>query len=162
MKYSIQSILYPSLNSNLDGISADIFFKGCKAPHCQGCHNDELKTFCEPDKSLDDIISALKMYNGQFQVVTLMGGEPLDQNLDSIKTLLIELRTQFPQVKLSVFTKYQLEQVDREILALLNYVKCGRYCQDLKTPFGSFLASQNQVMYHNPKGTWTPQWKYNK
>ena len=43
-KYDVSSILYPSFNSALDGMSTDIYFQGCKFS-CEGCHNPALKGF---------------------------------------------------------------------------------------------------------------------
>ncbi|MDV7400107.1 hypothetical protein RZS08_52310, partial [Arthrospira platensis SPKY1] len=55
--FSIKSAEYPSGNSNLDGISLDIFFYGCNRPegHCPGCYNRELWKFIQPNKSWEQL-----------------------------------------------------------------------------------------------------------
>lgn len=157
--HSIQSILYPSLNSNLDGISADIFFRGCRPPYCEGCHNLELQRFEKPNKSTEDIINSLKPYVDSLYVVTLMGGEPLDRSHKLLLELIVELKQQFSDIKVAVYTGYNLSQVPLEILEHIDYVKCGQYQGQNKTPFGSFLASKNQIMYQKSKDTWYIQWE---
>ncbi len=161
--YSVSSILFPSLNSNLDGISADIFLRGCKAPHCPGCHNTELQNFVENNKSLEDIISSLKPHSEGFSVITIMGGEPLDSNHDMLLKLLTNLRLEFPEKKLALYTGYGLSTViemSKDILEQLDYIKCGRYDETNRAPFGSFLATKNQIMYQKLRGCWSIQYQY--
>lgn len=160
-EYSIQSILYPSLNSNLDGISIDIFVKGCAGPYCKGCHNKELQEFTKPNVSIEQIIKAINLYKDNVSVVTIMGGEPLDMDESLLFKLVKTLKETFPNLSLSLFTRRDFEEIKINfsfLLIYLNYVKCGRYEEDNKSEFGSFLASKNQKMYKKTGNLWIVQY----
>lgn len=141
---SIASILFPSLNSSMAGISADIFFKGCKR-HCPGCHNLELQTFAEPNHSVEEILNLIEKH--EIKIITLMGGEPVDQPVDDILHLMKSIRDRFPSVKLSMYTGYELDEIDTRILDFLDDIKTGAYREDLRNKMGSFLASSNQKYF---------------
>lgn len=143
-KFSIQSIVFPSFNSNPDGISADLFFKGCKL-HCNGCHNKELQEFDSPNTSISDIISALE--TNKVKILTLMGGEPLDVDKVLLLELLDSLKGEFPALQLSLFTGHELKDVPIGLFSYLDYIKVGRYDNTKLNPHGSFLASSNQKFY---------------
>ena len=159
MLYSVSSILFPSLNSSLDGISIDIFFKGC-THHCPGCHNLELQEFSEPTTSVDSIIETLNCHKKKYSIITLMGGEPTDVPEKNLIFLIKTLREKFPDKKISMYTALSFDSVSTEILRLLDYVKCGFYNQQDKTPHGEFLASKNQIMYKKINEEWTIQYSY--
>lgn len=141
---SISSVLWPSMNSSLSGLSMDIFFKGCKR-HCPGCHNLELQTFAEPNHSVSEILSLIE--NTKTKVVTFMGGEPMDQPIESFLYLIETIRENFPEVRMSMYTGYELDEVDTRILDFLNDIKTGSYREDLRNKRGSFLASSNQKYF---------------
>lgn len=158
LSLSIKNILYPSLNSSLDGISIDIFFYGCTLK-CKNCHNYEIQRFVPPNKSFEDIKTAITPYCTRAKVITILGGEPLDQP----KTILVEfieyLKKEFPALKISLYTGYT--QVPPELLKSLDYVKLGNYRDDSRTPEGAFLASKNQVMLKRDLDLqFRTQWKY--
>lgn len=143
-RFSIQSIVFPSFNSNPDGISADLFFKGCKI-HCKGCHNKELQEFGQLNTSVNDILRAVQKNN--VQILTLMGGEPLDIDIIVLIDLLRLLKTNVPALKISLFTGYALSKLSISILQYLDYIKVGSYDETQLSPYGSFLASKNQKFY---------------
>ena len=160
MLFSVSSILFPSLNSNLDGISIDIFFRGCSRL-CPGCHNKELQEFVEPTVSEEHIVESLKQHRNKYSVITLMGGEPMDIHKEKLMLLLQILHREFPEKKLSIYTSVDFKNVDAEILQLLDYIKCGFYDETNRTPTGEFLASKNQIMYKKEEGKWNIQYSYN-
>ena len=160
MLFSVSSVLFPSFNSNLDGISIDIFFRGCSRL-CPGCHNKELQEFVEPTVSIECIKKSLNSYRDKYSVITLMGGEPMDVPKDRLLYLLKVLHTEFPEKKLSMYTSVDFKRVDVEILQLLDYIKCGFYDETSRTPTGEFLASKNQIMYKKKEGEWNIQYSYN-
>lgn len=141
---SISSILFPSLNSSLRGISADVFFKGCKR-HCPGCHNLELQTFAEPNHSVEEILGLIEEH--EIKIITFLGGEPVDQPIEDFLHLLKSIYEKFPEVKMSMYTGYELEEVDTRILDFLSDIKTGSYREDLRNKRGSFLASSNQKYF---------------
>lgn len=79
--------------SNWDGITATIFFSGCKF-HCPGCFNQEAWDFNygQPfDKKAEDLfISYAK--NPHVTGVCLLGGEVFQQDLDRILDLVIRIK----------------------------------------------------------------------
>lgn len=143
-RLSIQSVVYPSLNSNPDGISADLFFKGCTL-HCKGCHNLELQSFSAPNTSIHTVIKAINKNN--VKILTLMGGEPLDVNILLLHELLKILKKTFPYLKISLYTGHELSEVSPVLFGYLDYIKTGRYDCTQLNPKGSFLASKNQHFY---------------
>ena len=141
---SISTVLWPSMNSSLRGLSMDVFFRGCHR-HCYNCHNLELQTFAEPNHSVEEILELIEKHG--VGVVTLMGGEPVDQPVESILHLMESIRDRFPSVKLSMYTGYELDEVDTRILDFLDDIKTGSYREDLRNKMGSFLASSNQKYF---------------
>jgi hypothetical protein len=79
----------------------------------------------------------------------IFGGEPLDNDHDELLQLLFDLRGL--NKKIWLFTRYEFDELPKFILDLCDYVKCGRYLEDLKTDnnimFGIKLASSNQKIY---------------
>lgn len=142
--YSVQSLVYPSMNSNPDGISADLFFKGCSI-HCKGCHNIELQRFSKPNTSLQDIITAIEKHG--VKILTLMGGEPLDVHVVLLIKLMSVLKSKFPDLKIALYTGHSLEEICPAIFSYIDYLKVGRYDCECLNPQGSFLASSNQHFY---------------
>ena len=132
------------MNSSLSGLSMDVFFKGCKR-HCSGCHNPELQTFSEPNHSVEEILGLIE--NTRTNIVTFLGGEPVDQPIESFLHLLNSIRDKFPEVKMSMYTGYELSDIDTRILEYLSDIKTGSYREDLRNKMGSFLASSNQKYF---------------
>ena len=141
---SISSMLYPSLNSSLEGISSDIFFRGC-SHHCNGCHNTELQTFQEPNTSVQDVITAIR--DNDVHIVTLMGGEPTEVKKEVMIFFLNTLNQELPWIKINLYTGMELMELDTDILGYCSAVKTGWYDKDNLSPKGSFLASNNQKYY---------------
>ena len=144
---SVSSMLFPSLNSSLDGISIDIFLYGCKR-HCKNCHNKELQEFKAPNHSIADILAAIHR-NLQYNVavVTILGGEPLDTDNDILIDLILAIKNEFPKLKVAMFTGYEMSQIPLKVLKALDYVKTGEYDETKPSKFGSFLATTNQKMF---------------
>jgi organic radical activating enzyme len=161
--FSIKSAEYPSGNSNLDGISLDIFFYGCLRPegHCSGCHNEELWKFIQPNKSWEQLIKTINKAEKAY-VITLLGGDPIDSMGEYLtESLLVDIKLRTDK-KTCIYTYRDISDVPRGILEQLDYVKTGFYDETRKTPAGSFLASENQIMWKkNKEGGWFMQWVMN-
>lgn len=141
---SVSSMLYPSLSSSLEGISADLFFIGCKRL-CPGCHNSELQEFVPPNTSIAHVIETLK--NNKVRILTLMGGEPLDVDIEVMLFLLQELKTHLPDLRVNLYTGYELDEIDSRLLGFFGSIKTGMFDRtQLNTP-PSFLASKNQKYF---------------
>jgi anaerobic ribonucleoside-triphosphate reductase activating protein len=134
--------------------SFEVYVSGCKGnPHCSGCHNPELWDFKIGSIYNEKYFSYLKNRIKQFDIlvdnIMVMGGEPLDQDINSLIKFLKDLKTLNKQIWL--FTRFELEEIPEEVLSLCDYVKTGRYLKDLQTDdniqFGIELASSNQKIF---------------
>ena len=110
--------------SNWDGITATIFFSGCKF-HCPGCFNQEAWDFkCgEPfDKKAEDLfISYAK--NPHVTGVCLLGGEVFQQDLDRILDLVIRIKREVRK-PIHVWSGYTYEEImaDEKKMVILCHV----------------------------------------
>ena len=97
--------------SNWDGITATIFFSGCKF-HCPGCFNQEAWDFNhgQPfDKKAEDLfISYAK--NPHVTGVCLLGGEVFQQDLDRILDLVIRIKREVRK-PIHVWSGYTYEEI---------------------------------------------------
>lgn len=126
----------------------EIYLAGCKAPHCPGCHNPETWDFnagFPADLCMEAIERTLSQADDMIQNIWILGGEPLDQDLEDLERLLIALRKHGKPLWL--FTRRTYTAVPLCILRLVDYVKTGPYRADLpskKVCYGIKLASENQ------------------
>ena len=135
---------------NLNTKSLEIYLSGCLG-NCKGCHNPEMKSFTIGDKLTESVIESIKD-KASLRIVEnlmIMGGEPLDQKHYE----LIEFLNQIKKIKKPIwlFTRYDLEDIHKDVLKKLDYVKTGKYKKELKTDnniqYGIKLATSNQSIY---------------
>lgn len=134
----------------------EIYVSGCKAPHCEGCHNPESWRFDNGEiystlyflNNIKDHIED-EAYNSLIENIFILGGEPLDQNINDFSELLFDLS--HLNKNIWVFTKYNLNEIPQYVLNYADYIKCGRYKPELKVDdniqFGIKLATSNQKIY---------------
>lgn len=102
--------------ANGQGVRTVLWVSGCSL-HCPGCHNPESHNRCagkpfdeDAKKELFDALS--KPY---IQGLTLSGGHPLeDYNLKDIAKLINEIKIQFPDKDIWLYTGRILSWVDLE------------------------------------------------
>ena len=110
--------------SNWDGITATIFFSGCKF-HCPGCFNQEAWDFNhgQPfDKKAEDLfISYAK--NPHVTGVCLLGGEVFQQDLDRILDLVIRIKREVRK-PIHVWSGYTYEEImaDEKKMVILCHI----------------------------------------
>ena len=110
--------------SNWDGITATIFFSGCKF-HCPGCFNQEAWDFNhgQPfDKKPEDLfISYAK--NPHVTGVCLLGGEVFQQDLDRILDLVIRIKREVRK-PIHVWSGYTYEEImaDEKKMVILCHI----------------------------------------
>lgn len=134
--------------------SLDIYVSGCKSPHCDGCHNSELWDFdiggILNDNYIDDIIKKIKEFKTLIDNFFVYGGEPLDQNINTLVYFLKRIKEEC-DIKIYLFTKYDLKYIPDNIKEICDYLKCGPYLKDLKSDdyisHGIKLATTNQIIY---------------
>lgn len=110
--------------SNWEGITATIFFSGCKF-HCPGCFNQEAWDFNhgQPfDKKAEDLfISYAK--NPHVTGVCLLGGEVFQQDLDRILDLVIRIKREVRK-PIHVWSGYTYEELmaDEKKMVILCHI----------------------------------------
>lgn len=145
-----------STQYSLSTQSLDIYFRGCNPPHCKGCHNSEIQEFDGIDNYREKLIGIkekLKDFDLMIKNIFILGGEPLDQNINSLEEFLNSLSKYNKPIWL--FTKYNLLQVPSKIKKLCDYIKCGRFeinnTSDDNIQYDIKIASKNQKIYKREK-----------
>lgn len=138
---------------NLAFKAFEIYISGCKAPHCQGCHNPELWDFSVGsfyDPSISEALKtkALEMHEaGLADYAWILGGEPLDQDLNELMDLIDHLKS--VDLKIVLWTHYN--EVPERILSMIDYIKTGPYIEGqesyVEPLFGVKLANPEQKLY---------------
>lgn len=136
----------------------EIYVAGCNgSPHCKGCHNPESWDFDMGDKMDSDYLfllqNKIQSFNELIENIMIFGGEPLDQDKEELIQLLKWL-SQFNK-KVWIFTRYNLDEVSSDIKNYCDYLKCGKYeenlCVNNNIQYGITLATSNQHIYQKGK-----------
>lgn len=134
----------------------EIYLSGC-LQKCKNCHNPESWNFDSGflvdytlKSKLGDysLYSKLYEYKHLYNDIWILGGEPLDQDINELCVCLDRLKCL--NKKMWLWTSYELGEVDPRILEYFDYVKCGKYIDDESeylTEYGFKLASSNQKIY---------------
>jgi anaerobic ribonucleoside-triphosphate reductase activating protein len=143
------------------GISLSVYFSGCHF-HCPGCHNPEAQDFNYGEEFgwdyINEIMHKLKK-NGVMRTLSILGGEPLcDENLFAVKQLIGWCKTDYPDLKVYVWTGYTIEELeardDADVNAILhniNYLIDGRYEEDKRDITLPLRGSSNQRIINMEK-----------
>lgn len=123
------------------GLRTLIFMQGCDL-RCPFCQNEKIWDKKGGYKwSIKILINELKK-NSITKKVTITGGEPLFQ-LKALETLVDELyKEQFNTV---LYTGHRKEDVPKDILSKINYLKYGPFISSKRTSTIPFVGSSNQV-----------------
>jgi len=138
--------------------SFEIYISGCREHPCKGCHNPELHNEnigIELNKDeLNKIKDKINDFTNLINNIFILGGEPLEKPIKEVEWLLGELKKTKKEIWL--FTRFEFEQVPKEIKELVDYLKCGKYIEELKTDdniqYGVKLATKNQRIYKLKEG----------
>jgi len=142
------------------GIRYTIFLQGCQH-FCEGCHNKQTWALFNKEArvmSILDIINEIKT-NPLINGITVSGGEPLMQTY-SVDTLLDEVKVQFPEYNIILYTGYTMyynewlqqfafkgKESDKYINSILNkvdYIVDGEFKIGLKDIGLKYRGSSNQ------------------
>jgi anaerobic ribonucleoside-triphosphate reductase activating protein len=143
----INNIIFPSYNSS-DGLSVDLFLAGCaRKPKCKNCQNPDLWDFDNGEEySFKSLSEWLVMKSDYYDNIVILGGEPVDH--DDLSDLLIRIYHIKP---IWLYSSYELNEIPNEIKQYCDYIKTGRYVEELKTGtnfhYGINLISGNQQIY---------------
>ena len=142
-----------STQYNLPLKTFEIYLSGCKGKyfnnsktrqHCNGCHNAEswnFKSGQDWQSHYQDKIKptlSLSKQSNLLKNIWILGGEPLDQDPRELYTLLNNLKQNYPDTKLWLWTGYSLEWVlsspqYKEVLKFIDYIKVGHFDIDNKS-----------------------------
>lgn len=123
------------------GLRTLIFMQGCDL-RCPFCQNQKIWDIKSGYKwSIKVLINELKK-NSITKKVTITGGEPLFQ-LEALKTLVDELYKE--QFNIVLYTGHRKEDVPKDILSKINYLKYGPFIYSKRTSTIPFVGSSNQV-----------------
>jgi anaerobic ribonucleoside-triphosphate reductase activating protein len=134
--------------------SMEIYLAGCSGqPKCKGCHNPELWNFNIGDDWRDkikEIVDKCKDFKDMVDNIMIFGGEPMDNDVNELSDFLIELNIE-TNLNIWLFTRYELSNIPIKVSCLCNYIKCGKYKEELITDnnvqYGIKLATSNQNIY---------------
>lgn len=138
MKLNINTIDYRGSIVDGSGIRTVLFVQGCERK-CLGCHNP--KTWDKrkgKEVEIEEIVKELeeKCPNKK---VTISGGEPLLQYEQ-----VMELVKKLQEYDIALYTGYELEEVPKELLEYLDYIKVGKYEKEKRTTTAQYYGSMNQ------------------
>ncbi|MFX1529464.1 MAG: 4Fe-4S single cluster domain-containing protein [Promethearchaeota archaeon] len=138
MKIVINSIDFRGSIVDGPGIRTVLFVQGCNR-RCEDCHNPSTWDFEKGrEYEIDDIIEDLRK-NCLNKKLTISGGEPLLQY-----TAILELVKKLDDFNIVLYTGYEYNEVPKEILQYIDYIKVGNYIKELRTTITPYMGSKNQ------------------
>ena len=138
--------------NNGDGIAVTLWVAGC--PHkCEGCHNPQLFNPNIGTNDIEGTIAKIKKGLSDTRVnkhLSILGGEPLaPYNIKGVVKVVREIRREFPDKEIWLWTGYQLDGLDaeqRKVLWCINYLIDGPFIKS-KQVIGEWYGSSNQKIY---------------
>lgn len=144
MRYA--DIKFPDI-ANGPGCRVSLWISGCHF-HCEDCHNQELWDFNAGDvfdlEAESKILNFLKL--DYCEGLSILGGEPLEliNNL-ALHTLLMIVKSKFPNKSIWVYTGYKFEDIKhRNIMKYIDVLVDGQFEKDKKIVDLKFRGSTNQ------------------
>ena len=138
---------------NGDGIRVVLFVSGCSL-HCKNCQNpqtwDKDSGIPFDEQARQEIFDELK--KDYIAGITLTGGHPLEHyNLDEVTTLCREIKTNFPDKTIWLYTGFVYENLlklyKENKLPVFNYIDVlvdGPYVESLRNISLKWRGSSNQ------------------
>ena len=151
--------------SNGDGLGVSLFVQGCHF-HCKNCFNQETWDFQggkKWTKEKKDLF--LKLIENEYvERVSILGGEPLaNENVETILELVKEIRMNFPEKKIWIYTGYKIEsilvpivtdnldfnrdyilEIRKNVLDYIDVLVDGQFEEDKKDLMLKWKGSKNQ------------------
>lgn len=138
MKIVINSINYSGSIVDGPGIRTVVYLQGCEQ-RCLGCHNPNTWDIGK-GISMDthDLVKTLQV-NVINKKLTISGGEPLQQY-----SAILEVLKGLPDFNIVLYTGFEFEDVPKEILKHVHYIKAGKYIHEKRCTDISYIGSTNQ------------------
>ncbi|MCP6719389.1 MAG: 4Fe-4S cluster-binding domain-containing protein [Patescibacteria group bacterium] len=138
LKIVINTIDYSGSIVDGPGLRTILFVQGC-VRRCEECHNPSTWNIEGGiELEVEEIVRELneKCINKK---ITISGGEPLLQF-----PAVLKLVKNLEDFNVVLYTGFELEDIPKEILKHINYVKVGRYIKKKRTTILPFIGSKNQ------------------
>ena len=149
----VLTITTPDIENGF-GCRVTIWVAGCNR-HCPGCHNPHTWNYNQ-GKNLISVEVLTKLYmevdNDYIQGITISGGDPFDQDEESLKELLFfikDFKMKFPTKDIWIYSgglyeDFMKNDTIREILLWSDVLVDGPFIQELKLLDLPFKGSTNQ------------------
>jgi anaerobic ribonucleoside-triphosphate reductase activating protein len=138
MNIIINSINYQGSIVDGPGIRTILYVQGCEK-QCDGCHNRKTWNIKKGTSiSIVELVAEIskKSINNK---LTISGGEPLLQ-----VSAILELVKKMDGFSIALYTGFDLEDVPKELLEHLEYIKVGRYEKNKRCITVDYIGSTNQ------------------
>lgn len=140
MNIFIAGIVYGSLVDG-NGLRTTVFLSGCSIK-CKGCHNQEFWDQKKGKIYQTDVLVEEIVKNTPQKKLTISGGEPLEQ-----KDALIDLLEKLQGFNIGLYTSFDIQEIDEKILNKVQFVKTGKYIQDLRIEDQYFGSRNQKIIY---------------
>lgn len=139
---------------NGEGVNVSFWVQGCPH-HCKNCHNPEQWDFNKGKEFTIEVLNDLKqaiVKNNIKRNLSILGGEPLcPENLFLTTLVIKELKQEYPDLKIYVWTGYVYEDLLNNqnphlkyILNTIDVLIDGPYIESLKDLTLPLRGSKNQ------------------
>lgn len=135
--------------SNGDGIRVALFLQGC-SHHCKGCFNESTWDFNggrELTKNIENEL-AVMCRKDWIDGLSILGGEPLDQNLDELSDLLFNITLGLTNFPIWLWTGYTVEEMTEEqkmfVEIWVDVLIDGRFDESQRDLTLKYKGSRNQ------------------
>lgn len=173
MRYA-QIVPFEVCNGKYAGVS--VFVQGCSF-HCPGCFNPGAWAFNGGKEFTAEVKDKLLTLVSKPYIkrVSILGGEPLVyENLQGVLKLVRELKGEFPEKTIWIYTGYTMEEIlnqnpslsicnrkaneslllKRDVLRDCDVVVDGRFEIDKRDVTLRFRGSSNQIVWKKQDGVW--------
>ena len=137
--------------SNGEGVGASLFVQGCdKIPHCKNCFNPETWDFNGGKEWTEETKEKfMELIDRPYiKRISILGGEPLaSKNYLTIRYLLVEIKSKFPEKQIWLYSGYTFEHLSREQLRTIIYTDVlvdGEYIDEQRDVTKKWAGSKNQ------------------
>lgn len=144
---------YASIRSmditNGEGIGVSLFVQGCRF-HCKNCFNQETWDFIGGKEWTEETKEKFFELISQPFVdrISFLGGECLDEkNNQTVRNILQEIKSKYPQKTIWLYTGYTFENLSREQYRTILYTNVlvdGQFIDELKDLNLKWRGSSNQ------------------
>ena len=140
-------IQFPVFNPYIKS-TCEIYISGCTRK-CKECHNPELWDFNYGEElNIEELIKYLKDREDLFDIISITGGDLLEQNINEAADFIQKLNEIFKYKQFWLFTGYELKNLQQDkfdwVFIFFDYIKIGCYQKELKQE--GFPASSNQKL----------------